>query len=85
MRHIRKSNLLAVPFYRHMIGAIVDIMNFRGESAHHISLVTGINKTSLKYFLNGSNRLEPASLQKLLDYLKLDLCIYPKGQRSLPF
>ncbi len=85
MRHIRKSNLLAVPYYKRIVSTIVDIANFKGESAHSIHQATGVGWTSVKAFMNGSGRIEPASLQKILDYLNLDIRVCPKGQRSLPF
>ena len=76
------SNLVEAKTVGQVLDEIRRAINQSGVSRYAISKATGIDQGQLSKLMAGEVGLSMSNLQKLLDFLKLEIVICPKRRRK---
>ena len=64
-----------------LLDAICEAIEASGKTRYRIAKDTGISQTQLSRLMTGERGLSIEALERLTDYLGLEITIQPKGRR----
>lgn len=63
----------------HLLESIIKAINASGETPYAIARGAGVNKSALSRLLNGERGLSIESVERIAEYLGLEIVLRPKG------